>query len=386
MARLFGFDKGQEAHAILIDTRSAEVDFGYENVRLQNQIPVDARLRLLFQVANVQQFAADVVRDNENFSVTDLSTRFGGEVGQIVQKVLADKTLDELFASATARDLVEKDIVAALGPILEAAGLRPEGLRLAQFGGKAYEELRSKMGEIDRLNRELEINRRLQDVTRAGKVDAYRDEQQLREEFDKIDSGMKHGIADRDEELKRFTAACEHKTQMDALHSEYELRRSEIVNRLDEQKLCHQSELTDATHAVELRQVEFEEDMRQQGVRFEFGQQQQVRQSQTDLEVARTGIEALKLVKQVKFEARQKDEALDIQMEQERLKLRGNASVRALLATLTGEQADRVLKLAEIEMRKGLTPEQSLALIAEKSPEIAPAIAQAIQARAGKKN
>lgn len=385
-ARLLGFDKGQEAHAILLDTRSAEVDFSYENVRLQNQIPVDVRLRLLFQVANVQQFVAEVVRDNDAFTVADLSLRFSGEVGQIVQSTLAGKSLDELFASASARDLIEKEIVAALKPVLEPAGMRPEGLRLAQFGGMAYDDLRSKMGEIDLLNRELEVNRQLQDATRAGKVDAYRDEQQLRESFDKIDSEMKHGIVDRDEELKRFTAGCEHATQMDALRVEYELRRGEIVHRLDEQKLRHQSEISDAMHAVELRKVEFEEDIRQQQVRFDEGQHQQVRQSETDLEVARTGIEALKLVKQVKFEARQKDEELDIKLEQERLKLRGNASVRALLATLTGEQADRVLKLAEIEMRKGLTPEQSLALIAEKSPEIAPAIAQAIQARAAKKN
>lgn len=385
-ARLLGFDKGAEAHAILLDIRSAEVDFSFENVRLQNQIPVDLRLRLLFQVTNVQLFVSEVVRDNENFTAFDLSSRFAGEIGQVVRAALANKNLDELFANASARDLIEKELDSSLKAILEPAGLQSIGLRLAQFGGKAYDELREKMGEIDRLNRELEVNRRLMDVTRSGKVETYRDEQQLREQFDKIAHEMKLGIADREEELKRFTSACEHKTQMDALRTEYELRRSEITARLDEQKLRHQSELADVMHAVELRKVEFEEDIRQQQVRFDEGQHQQTRQSETDLEVAKSGINALKLVKQAKFEARQKEDAQDIQMEQERLKLRGNASVRALLATLTGEQADRVLKLAEIEMRRGLTPEQSLALIAEKSPEIAPAIAQAIQARAGRKN
>ena len=61
--------------------------------------------------------------------------------------------------------------------------------------------------------------------------------------------------------------------------------------------------------------------------------------------------------------------------------MRGDASLQALIATVPAEQADRLLKLAELEMRKGLTVEQSLALVAQQSPEIAPAIAQALVAR-----
>jgi len=40
-----------------------------------------------------------------------------------------------------------------------------------------------------------------------------------------------------------------------------------------------------------------------------------------------------------------------------------------------------VLKLAELEMRRGLSAEQALALVAEKSPEIAPAVADALRAK-----
>jgi alanyl-tRNA synthetase len=40
-----------------------------------------------------------------------------------------------------------------------------------------------------------------------------------------------------------------------------------------------------------------------------------------------------------------------------------------------------VLKLAELEMRRGLGAEEALALVVEKSPEIAPAIAEALKGR-----
>ena len=102
----------------------------------------------------------------------------------------------------------------------------------------------------------------------------------------------------------------------------------------------------------------------------------------THMEVARAGVEALKLVKETKHELRAKEEDLNTRLEAERLKHRGEASMQALLASMTGEQADRLLKLAELEMRKGLSVEQALALVVEKSPgEIAPAIAEALKAK-----
>jgi len=78
---------------------------------------------------------------------------------------------------------------------------------------------------------------------------------------------------------------------------DYEARRAEIVNRLDEQKLRHQSEIADAMQTVELRKVEYAEDMRQQRERF-IRARAASRAVKTDLEVARQGIEALKLVQQ----------------------------------------------------------------------------------------
>ncbi len=59
--------------------------------------------------------------------------------------------------------------------------------------------------------------------------------------------------------------------------------------------------------------------------------------------------------------------------------------MQALLATLSGEQADRLLKLSEMQMRQGMTAEQSMAFIAEKAPDyFAPAVAEALRAKFGR--
>lgn len=381
VARLLGFDKGKEAHAVLIDTRAAEVDFLLEDIRLKNQVAVDARLRLLFQVRDPKLFAERVIAGAGDFRTSDLTARFQGDVRAAVQAAAQEHPLDAVLSAASARELIERDLTGRLTAALEPFGLALEGVRLAEFGGPAVDDLRKKFGDIDRLTRELEANRRLQDAVREGKIDAYRDEQQLKDSLDRITHEMGLNVVAREEDHKRFAQALQQKTTLEGLRLDYEARRTEIINRLDEQKLRHQSEISDAVHGIELRRAEFAEDMRQQHERFNAAQGQQAVQAKTDLEVARQGIEALKLVKQAKIEGRKQEDEQDLHVEAERLKLRGSASLQALLSTLSGEQADRVLKLAELEMRKGLSVEQAMAMVAEKSPEIAPAIAEAMRAK-----
>ena len=381
VSRLLGFNQNAAAHAILLDTRSAEVDLTLKDLRFKGELPVDVRLRLLLQVADARLFVAQVVRENENFTTVALVRELLADVREVTQAMLSTRTLDDLFAGSSARDLLETGLLTGLQPALASRGLKIEGVRLAEFGGPAYEGLCHKLGEIDRLNRELAVNRRLQDALRAEKIVAYRDEQQLKDAFDAITRESDLSAAERDEHRKRFVQAAEHRTQLAGLRLDYEQRRTDMLQRLEEQKLRHQTELTDAMHGIELSQTQLAGDLRQQRERFGLGQEQQVVQSKTDLEIARQGIEALKLVKQAKLEAREKDEALELRLETERLKLRGAASMQGLLATLTGEQADRLLKLAELEMRQGLSVEQALMLAVEKSPEIAPTLAEAMKAK-----
>lgn len=386
ISRLTGFNKNASAHAILLDTEAAEVDFMLEDVRLQGLVPIDLRVRLLFKVTEAETFVSRVVGGNDTFTVQDLSAQFQADVKTAVEHALKDQPLDKIVFAVSEREVLEAGVVESMQPTLEAHGLSIEGVRLAQFGGPAYEQLKTKFGELERLSREADASRELRDAVRADKVAAYHDEEELKSAYAKVD--LEYGIAavDRDEQMKRFVAAAEHETQIEGLRLDYESRRTEILNRLDEQKLRHQSELADAQHGLEINRVKFEEDMRQQRERFKASQDQQVEQSKTDLEVAKQGVEALKAVKSAKLDIKAQEDALELENEAARVKLRSEASLQGLLATLSGEQADRVLKLAELEMRKGLSAEQALALIAEKSPEIAPAVADAIKARETSKN
>ena len=138
------------------------------------------------------------------------------------------------------------------------------------------------------------------------------------------------------------------------------------------------------TADLEGRKENLDAELGEKDKRFEEKQEQEKAQATSDLEVAKQGIEALKLVKEAKSEAKTRDAQLDIDMEKQLLELRGGADMQALLATLDGEQADRLMKLAEMQMREGMTPEKALAFVAEKSPEhFAPAVADVLKAKFG---
>lgn len=392
LQRLFGFDKGKQSHAILLDARSAEIDFFISDVRVKNLIPIDVRLRLLFRIVDASQFVSTAVRDLASFSTADLANLFMADVAEAVSARLRDESADDLMVAPKAREMVEESLMAHLSPILSRYGLLIDGVRLARFGGAAIDFIAEKLGEIGRLTRELEVNRELRDATREEKLAAYRDEKQLEDCYEQIGHEFGFKSAEREQERRKFLQAAEHSFQMDGLRQDFEARHAEILNRLNEQQLQHQGELREVEHELAKRGLRFQRELEESRIRGDLSREQQAKQAELDREVGIKNAEAAKLkgleglalaekVEEFKQRRRDTQEAAEIKVMAQKLELFGAASKQALLATLTSEQADRVLKLAELEMREGLSAEQALALVAEKSPEIAPAVAEALKAR-----
>jgi hypothetical protein len=381
---LAGLEKASAAHAILLDAQSAEVDFEIENILVKNQVPISARIRLLFQIRDAKKFADKFLREAASFTTQDLTAVFQPDVAATLEGQLKELSPDDLIVEAQRRQLIEEKMVGALNPTLAAYGLEITGVRLADFGGPAIDFIREKLGEIHRLDREFELNRRLRDAVRAEKVDAFRDEEQLKDYYEQISHELGFKSAEREQERRRFMQVADHNFQLEGLSQDYQRRRAEILNRLDEQRLRHTDEITDVHHQLEISRAKFIEEFEQNRRLFLAGQKQQKMQAVTDRKVGEEGLALLRQTLELKLKTREAAENLALRAEAERLRLRGGASLQALLATLSGEQGDRVLRLAELEMRRGATEEQVLAFILEKAPEIGPAIAEALKTKYGR--
>ncbi|MEY5026566.1 MAG: hypothetical protein RLZZ244_2094 [Verrucomicrobiota bacterium] len=392
LQRLLGFNPGSMAYVILLDARSAEIDFELDRIRVAGSVPVNVRVRLMFRVADPTQFVASVVRDRSSFASEDLVSLFHQDVSNAVQQRLREVRVEDLLVEPRAREMLEKNIHESLGPVARQYGLQMDGVRLAQFGGEAVDYLAEKLGELNRSVCEHEVNRRLRDALRAEKADAYRDERELEEVFERVNREYGLRSAEREEERKRFMQVAEHEGRRTVVVQEYDLRRAEIQGRIDEQKLKHESELAEVSIEIQKRVLRLDADLSEAQKRAaqsrELVREQakveaftQELKSETDVKSAGMHWDLARKIKEDKARIAAEEERRNLEGLREKVNIMGGASHATLLAVLGGEQADRILKLAELEMRRGLGAEEALALVVEKSPEIAPAIAEALKAK-----
>lgn len=378
--RFLKIEGGGTSHAILLDTRSAEIDFYLDKINTKDGVPVDVRARALFQVTEPKLFVDRFLTGRSTFTQQDLSDEFHGEVRTAVQERIGGKTMQELLDTGDIRELIEQAVKEKLGKAFTGAGLKCDGIRLADMSGEVVDTLREKMAEFQEKTLERELDSRLRDALRKEKVDLFRDEHDLNEHFEKVTHELGLKSDGREQQKKVFLQDAEKELQRAGMQLDWSIRIEQVGYELEEKKIRGEADREESVKNLDADLVE--------GVkRGDHQRGQEQAQATSDLEVAKQGIEALKLVKQAKNEANLLDEQLKIDVEKQLLEMRGGADMQALLATLSGEQADRLMKLTEMKMREGMTSEQSLAFIAEQAPEnFGPAVAEALKAKFGQGN
>lgn len=392
LSRLFNLKPGVAAYAILLDTRSAEIDFQVENIRVQGNLGVDVRVRLLFKISDAARFVATVIRERSSFSTADLAALFLQDVADAVQQKLRDSSLESLMVEPRAREILEDIIKQQLGPVLSGYGLQMDGVRLARFGGAAVDYMTEKLGDLTRVVREHEVNRELRDAIRVEKADAFRDEREMEECYERINHEYGLKTAGREEERKEFVQLAEHRSRLAEVSREYELRRVEIAGRIGEEALKHQSDLTAVEQELKKRQARFDADLQESEKRAELGKKLALEGAKTDAAVSAIAADAgvaaaakywdqASKIRADKALQKMEEDRHEIEMLREKKGIFEGASAATLVALVPEQQGDRIIKLAELDMRKDLGAEESLAMVAEKSPEIARAVAEALKAK-----
>ena len=373
--RFMGADHSGLSHAILLDAQSAEVDFYLDGITTLDSLLVDVRVRVLFKVTDPKMFSDRFLKGRSSFSQQDLSDAFFRDIRTAVQGTFGVKKLNELLDTPNIREMIEDAVDGGLVRAFAGAGLKSDGVRMADITGEIVESVRSKMAEFRRITLEREIDNRLSDALREEKVRLFRDEQELSDYYEKVTHELGFRSAERADERKKFLLEGEKRLELQGLTLDWSIVSEKLRQALEKRRI---ERVTDIEGRREYLDSELDENQK----RFGLKQTQNVEQAKTALEEAKLGVEALKLVKAAKHEAQQREEDLKLEVEKHQLELRGNAGLQALLATLSGEQAANVLKLTEMQMRQGMTAEQSLAFVAEKNAEhFAPAVAEALKAK-----
>lgn len=285
------------------------------------------------------------------------------------------------------RERIATALEAEFGAALARFGLALVGLGGLRLSAEGASRLRAERGEdamlsaeADRLGRRAEALARLREVLRGDRVDALRDERGLERLLGEIDRERLLDGRDRERILRAFAEEDRGRERaLDLVEDEHQRAR-----RAAEAAFARSEELQ-GVHATIERQT--------RAHRAE--QELRAAEHHRDVEEARDGIELLREMKRAKRESRLEEESghLDLEerrrglddAERERTQQRELDRLRVLdalgadtkvLAASDGERARVLEQMARGERAGSLSPEQLLALVADRSPEAATALAR----------
>ena len=350
--RLTSSSQGDSVEVVLVNTRSAELDFAVHSLRDKSMIPVDARVRLEIEVAGVADFVDTVVKDRATLDVHDVVNQFQGDVEACLRAAVAASDIRELTGNLNARDRLAEPLKEKLGPVLERHGLRLVDVRLAQFGGQALEEIIERDGTLAKAALMADQELAMRTLDRKIELGQFTSELQLQQSMQAI--SHEHGLeqSKREHWTNLWKRQQAHELTLDDLAKEREVRMQEIDRRmaedrrargLESEQIQHQREegIHDARHSVQLDTIHHE-------------------QKQKKLADA---IETWKKVESIKHDRQAARERLELESEEERRRIQREDKIKmaqgfqgietqaALVAS--GASPEHLIELARL---RGSTP------------------------------
>lgn len=348
------------AGIVIVDAVDVELQMSVDELFTKEEQTVGVKMRMMFQLEKPELFFVNLLKGKDKYSRQELESFLMIEVKNVLQQALKSKSIQELYGNLELKKSLEQSIESEMRTTLERTGLRVVQLRVIDFCGSAYDELRKAMGDlyidsrwIDAEEARGQLNERMRQVLTKEKMDEFRSgidlENFIREQQKEL--GLKDII--HKEEIKelgrifdenRDRKELAHSQLLDRLAHEYDL-----VKERKEKIAKGEMSIIDAEDKVKGKRIEFDEELRQDREDWKLADE----------------------IKKDKIEQRKKE-----------LEILSQASIQALIAESKDDEVrEHLLKLQQIGQEEKMTPEQILARAAKDSPEAAEAIGKKFAAQ-----
>ena len=131
-------------------------------LRSAEELPVSAvaEVTLRFVPSKAVAFLENFIKEKRSITTKDVCAWLYEEGLSAVRDLCQQSTIEDLVKDPDRRPRLEEALGRALEEPLSRCGLRLVRVGAVEFYGKAYEEVRSKYGELDRARRLLEFGRK----------------------------------------------------------------------------------------------------------------------------------------------------------------------------------------------------------------------------------
>ena len=348
MRRVNWFGNPPPRSVVLIDVGEVIVPLHVEALRTAEHFPIEFFGEVIVRFKGgkdaARAFTSNVLKSGRVCAFPDIARRLEPVVRGVVDEMCTMSTLDDLVRDPERRIRLQERMTARIKEDLDACGLEVVRVSSAEFTGDAYEDYAEKLGEVDVKRREAEYRAALRHLADREEMDQYKDADTLRAYKETIDHEFRVSHATRDREFELLKRDWEH---------------DDIVYRrlLELESQEHQ-------HGLEDRQVDH--DIANGRKMDEYGREKKVEDAKAD-----TAAQDLHTRQDIKdadgwLGIRAKKQQLNLEAKAADAARRNGMEIEQLLADIEDpQQREQMLKLYQMKLQAGMTPQQILATMGQ---------------------
>jgi len=205
---------------LLVSSRETGVTLRVDDLRTAEEMKVSFYAELSVEA---DESLAELFAQNMGAcSLEDLKKRIEKEMAFVLSNYCMEQSIDVLFKDPARRLHLEKALHEKMSAFLAELGLRMVRLTSMDFSGVAYENLRSKNGEIEEARRQAELDLEMADLAQSGKLNDFKNTHDLEQYVAQLAQERNLTGLERTQELDLLKQAQRH--EIEALDAEQKIR------------------------------------------------------------------------------------------------------------------------------------------------------------------
>ena len=325
---------------VLIDVGEVVVPLHIEALRTAEHFPIEFYGEVILRFKGgkdaARAFMSNVLKSERVCTFSDIATRLGPVIRGPVDEMCTMSSLDDLVRDPERRIRLQERMTTRIKEDLAACGLEVVRVSSAEFTGDEYEAYEQKLGEVDVQRREAEYRAVLRRLSDKEEMAEYKDADALRTYMETVDHEYRVSHATRDREFDLLKRDWAHDDMIYRRLLEVEQKEHEI--RLDELEIKRRAKLAEAERLELIGDAKAAAEARLVAAR-------------ADDEITRFSLETRRRKDEINA-LRKKDDA----------ERRQGMSIEELLSDIEDpQQRDQLLKLYQMKLQSGMTPQQILA-------------------------
>ena len=327
---------------VLVDVGEIVVPLHVEGLRTSEHFPIEfygeVMLRFKGDADAARAFIANILGESRSCTFKELSANFERVVRIAVDEMCVTSSLDDLVRDPQRRIRLHERMTAQLKGDLEACGLEIVRVSSAEFTGEEYEAYAAKLGDIDQKRRDYEYQDAIRHLADRETMEQYRDADALRTYKETIDHEYRVSHETRNREFELLKRNWQHDDMV--YRRLVELEEQAHKHKLDANEHRHAADmnLLDANGRLDVAKVQAEIDR--------VTNDEKIDEEKKWLEVRR-----------LKMLLEQESKRLDAER-------RKDMTIEQMLADIADpQQREDMLKLVQLKLQAGMTPQQILATL-----------------------